>query len=151
MRYMNRRRFLSALSRSSLATALIVAAGQVLRFLSYQPAGAPPTVFSVGRPEDYPPDELVYVDVARAYVGRDAQGLYALDAVCTHLGCLVEKSNKRGFVCPCHESRFDAAGRVVAGPATQPLRPLHLRYDGEQGLLFVDRSETVAPAARLAV
>jgi len=148
---MNRRGFLVALSRGSLATAVIVAFGQVVRFLSYRPADGPATVFAVGRPEDYAPGSLVYVSEAQAYVGCNAQGLYALDAVCTHLGCLVERGAKGGFVCPCHESRFDAAGQVLAGPAGQPLRALRLWFDGEQGLLFVDRSETVAPAARLAV
>lgn len=151
MNRMNRRRFLSVLSRSSLGMALAVALGQVLRFLSYQPPSASPTVLPAGRPEDYPPGTLAYVHEAKAYVGCDAQGLFALDAVCTHLGCLVERGDKDGFRCPCHESRFDAAGRVLAGPATQPLRPLRLRYDAEQGVLFVDRSEAVAPAARLTV
>ncbi len=148
---MNRRGFLVVLSRGSLATAVALVAGQVARFLSYQPAGAPPTVFPVGRLEDHPTGTLVYVSEAQAYVGCDAQGLYALDAVCPHLGCLVERSEKGGFVCPCHASRFDPAGRVLAGPAGQPLRPLRLWLDGEQGLLFVDRSETVAPTARLTV
>ncbi len=148
---MNRRKFLAALAHGSLTTAVLAAAGQVMRFLSFQPPSASATVFTVGRPEDYPLDGLVYVVAARAYIGRDAQGLYALDAVCTHLGCLVEKNAKGGFVCPCHESRFDPGGRVTAGPATQPLRPLRLWFDAEQGLLFVDRSAPVAPAARLAV
>lgn len=147
---MNRRRFLSAISRGSLVAAVVAAAGQVMRFLSYQPPSASITVFVAGRPEDYRPDGLIYVEEARAYVGRDAQGLYALDAVCTHLGCLVGREDKGGFVCPCHNSRFDVVGQVLAGPAAQPLRPLRLRFDQERGLLFVDRAETVAPTARLA-
>ncbi|MGQ9491219.1 MAG: QcrA and Rieske domain-containing protein [Anaerolineae bacterium] len=148
---MNRRRFLSAISRDSLVAAVIAAAGQAIRFLSYQPPSASATVFAAGRPEDYRPDGLIYVEEARAYVGRDAQGLYALDAVCTHLGCLVGREDKGGFVCPCHNSRFDVAGQVLTGPAAQPLRPLRLWFDQERGLLFVDRAETVAPTARLAL
>lgn len=150
-RRITRRRFLIAVTHGSLATALVAAAYQVVRFLAYQPPSVSNTVFAVGRPEDYPPGALVYVGEARAYIGHDPGGLYALDAVCSHLGCLVEKGDKAGFVCPCHDSRFDVYGQVMAGPAAQPLRPLCLRFDQDQGQLFIDRSEMVAPTARLAL
>lgn len=34
---------------------------------------------------------------------------------CTHLGCEVALSNKKGigFACPCHQSEYDQAGRVL--------------------------------------
>ncbi len=38
--------------------------------------------------------------------------------VCTHLGCvprLAAAQGAGGYVCPCHGSRFDLAGRVVSG------------------------------------
>ena len=43
---------------------------------------------------------------------------YALNAVCTHLGCVVpwnKAANK--FICPYHESQFDETGKVIRGPA----------------------------------
>ena len=40
---------------------------------------------------------------------------------CTHLGCGVVKQDN-GFKCPCHQSDYDAAGRVVEGAAA----PLNL-------------------------
>ena len=51
--------------------------------------------------------------------------IMVLTAVCTHLGCIPELKSAddatlgagmlSGFVCPCHGSRFDAAGRVLKG------------------------------------
>lgn len=146
---MNRRRFLNTLIRGSLAAAVIAALGQVVRFLSYQPPDTTQTVFPVGQAASYPPDSLDYAAEAQAYIGHDDLGLYALDAVCPHLGCLVEPAAKGGFVCPCHESRFDAYGGLVHGPATQPLRALHLSLDQGQDQLLVDRSKPVEPSTRL--
>lgn len=144
-----RRRFFTLVAHGSLLTVAIAAASQVVRFLAFQPPSTISTIFPVGRPEDYPPNLLVYVPEARAYVGRDEAGFYAIDAVCPHLGCLVEHQAKGGFVCPCHASRFDAAGVALNGPATQPLQALHLWFDQEQGQLSLDRAKRVEPAARL--
>jgi len=145
----NRRRFLTLVAQGSLTAAALAAVGQVVRFLSFQPPNSTTTIVPVGQPDIYPRDSLVYVAEARAYVGHDMEGFYAVDAVCPHLGCLVERGEKGGFICPCHDSRFDAEGRLLAGPATQPLRYLHLWLDREQGQLFVDRAEPVEPAMRL--
>jgi len=52
--------------------------------------------------------------------------------VCTHLGCVPQKRAEEGkatvgewwtggFICPCHQSSFDYAGRVVRGPAPRDL------------------------------
>jgi Rieske Fe-S protein len=51
---------------------------------------------------------------------RDADGVFAISRVCTHLGCLV-KSEADGFHCPCHGSRFSPNGSVVKGPAPKAL------------------------------
>ena len=43
---------------------------------------------------------------------------YGLNAVCTHLGCVVpwnKAENK--FKCPCHGSQYNAEGKVIRGPA----------------------------------
>jgi Rieske Fe-S protein len=46
----------------------------------------------------------------------------AIEAVCTHEGCTVNGADGAVYVCPCHGSRYDRAGHVVAGPATASLR-----------------------------
>jgi len=49
-------------------------------------------------------------------------GYAALDATCTHLGCLVAFSARSKEVeCPCHGSSFATSGAVTGGPATTPL------------------------------
>jgi len=43
---------------------------------------------------------------------------YAINAVCTHLGCVVPwNTAEKKFICPCHGSQYNDQGRVVRGPA----------------------------------
>lgn len=46
----------------------------------------------------------------------------AIDAVCSHQSCTVTGAADTVYVCPCHGSRYDRSGRVLAGPATAALR-----------------------------
>ncbi|MBI3267589.1 MAG: Rieske (2Fe-2S) protein [Planctomycetes bacterium] len=63
-------------------------------------------------------------------------GLVAVSAICTHLGCLVRWSDKDGEIrCPCHGGRFDAAGKVLGGPVAGPLAPVPVREEG--GLIVI--------------
>ena len=72
---------------------------------------------------------VLVVEGERLAVSRDAKGtLFAVSAVCTHMGCLVRWNDaERSWDCPCHGSRFDASGRVLDGPASRDLEPRTLR------------------------
>lgn len=51
-----------------------------------------------------------------------ANEIYALSAICTHLGCIVKWEESKGeLICPCHAARFDLRGNVLGGPAPSPL------------------------------
>ena len=43
--------------------------------------------------------------------------------VCTHLGCipLGFQGDYGGWLCPCHGSQYDTAGRIRKGPAPENL------------------------------
>lgn len=52
----------------------------------------------------------------------DAGAVHAVEATCSHLGCIVGFNDaERTWECPCHGSRFDIDGAVLQGPALRPL------------------------------
>ncbi len=59
-------------------------------------------------------------------------GYTALSSICTHRACTVDVEGAQ-LVCPCHGSIFDRTGRVLKGPAREPLRsfPLTATPGGE--------------------
>ena len=65
---------------------------------------------------------------------RAAEGIAGYSAICTHAGCIISEYRARQGVlfCRCHGSMFSptAGGRVLVGPAKQPLAALPLRAEG---------------------
>jgi Rieske Fe-S protein len=68
------------------------------------------------------------VVIGSAWIRRTGdQQVEAFSAVCPHLGCTIGwDAAKKNFLCPCHDSRFDAAGTRMTGPAERGLDPLPL-------------------------
>lgn len=142
-----RRAFLAAALNLSWIAPLLIALGQAVRFLKFAVPAGEATTFDLGRPGAFP----AYLPDGRVWVMKDVGGLYALDAVCTHLGCIVTAGHipDVAFECPCHGSRFGQDGALLRGPATVPLRHLRLARDVD-GQLLVDRSQAVDAGFRLA-
>ncbi len=46
----------------------------------------------------------------------------AVEAVCSHEGCTINGADGDTYVCPCHGSRYNRSGQVLAGPARASLR-----------------------------
>jgi cytochrome b6-f complex iron-sulfur subunit len=56
-------------------------------------------------------------------IARTNEGAFqAIDAVCTHEGCTINSADGATYVCPCHGSRYNRNGQVLAGPARSNLR-----------------------------
>ncbi len=102
----------------------------------------PPSAFKAGFPSDYIVGEVSekYKDDYRVWIIREADGFYALSAICTHLGCTprwLESENK--FKCPCHGSGFRKSGINFEGPAPRPLERLKITL-GDDGQILIDRN-----------
>ncbi|MFN6538578.1 MAG: Rieske 2Fe-2S domain-containing protein [Nostoc sp. EkiNYC01] len=70
---------------------------------------------------------------------------YAIDPICTHLGCTVEWNLEANhFICPCHGSQYDSQGRVVHGPAKRSL-PLITVVVKQNQIRLVDRKPAIDP------
>lgn len=61
---------------------------------------------------------------------------YALDAGCTHAGCVVTAYDnfEEAILCPCHGSAYAIDGTVLAGPAVSPLARMAITFDGQNAL-----------------
>jgi glycine/D-amino acid oxidase-like deaminating enzyme/nitrite reductase/ring-hydroxylating ferredoxin subunit len=66
---------------------------------------------------------LVSLDGDEVAAYRDPSGtVYAVSPICTHMKCKVHwNAVETTWDCPCHGSRFSPDGRVVCGPAIEPL------------------------------
>ncbi len=119
-----------------------------IRFMFPNVRVEPPTRFKVGRPEDYASGQVetkykaqhgIWV-VRHEYEGQSQ--IYALRAVCTHLGCTPNwLEAEQRFKCPCHGSGFYKDGVNFEGPAPRPLErfAIHVADDGQ---LEVDTSRS---------
>ena len=59
----------------------------------------------------------------------------AVSPICTHLGCTVEIEQAR-LVCPCHGSTYDREGRVLRGPAEEPLASYRVALTSDDVLVI---------------
>jgi len=104
----------------------------------------PSPIVNAGNPETYALGTVTQDLQSGIYIVHGPEGLYAMSAVCTHLGCLTAWKPELGIVaCPCHGSKFRRDGSKIEGPAPRPLRWLKA-WLGDEGDLLVDRSEELA-------
>jgi cytochrome b6-f complex iron-sulfur subunit len=134
----DRRDFLTRVGVGACAAAAVGSGLVTLDFLKPKVLFEPPTTFRAGDPGDYPEGTIRFNKEKKAYVVGGPGGVFALSAVCTHLGCITRfLSDQNIIACPCHGSRFDLEGNVVEGPAPRPLPWLQVATD-PSGLLVVD-------------
>jgi cytochrome b6-f complex iron-sulfur subunit len=102
----------------------------------------PPATFKAGFPGDFPLGEVSekYKRDFRTWIIRSDEGLYAIFAKCTHLGCTPRwLATENKFKCPCHGSGFYKTGVNFEGPAPRALDRYRVTL-GEDGQIVVDRS-----------
>ena len=138
----NRRRFTTA-GVGSLAIAGIGSAVFGYEFLSPNALYEPSPIVDAGKPERYPPGSVTPDAQSGLYVVHGPEGIYALTAVCTHLGCVTAWRPELDMVaCPCHGSKFHIDGVKIEGPAPRPL-PWLKAWLNDEGNLMIDRSEAL--------
>jgi cytochrome b6-f complex iron-sulfur subunit len=137
----NRRQAFVQLGVGSLCVAGAGATVFGYEFLSPNVLYEPSPIVNAGKPGRYPPGSVTQDLQSGIYIVHGPEGIYALSAVCTHLGCLTAWKPELGIVaCPCHGSKFNRDGSKIEGPAPRPLRWLQASLSDE-GDLLVDRSQ----------
>jgi cytochrome b6-f complex iron-sulfur subunit len=104
----------------------------------------PPTSFKVGNPEDFQSGvvDTRFVDKYGVWIVNDQGKIYALIAICTHLGCppaWLDTQNK--FKCPCHGSGYYKSGVNFEGPTPRPLERARIFVSPDDGQIVVDKSQ----------
>ena len=99
-----------------------------------------PRFLEAGKVEDFKVGvvDRRFLSSHKVWIVRTREGIYALYARCTHLGCTpawVETVKK--FKCPCHGSGFAMDGTTLEGPAPTPLERFPVSLDSK-GVLVVD-------------
>ena len=119
-----------------------VTGASLLGFLYPNAMKIPPSVFSLGRPEEVLSREgKSYVPKQKIFVETKNSQVRVQTAVCTHLGCTVNMV-ETGYSCPCHGSTYDTYGRNTGGPAPLPLVYFSV-FKGASGDIMVDKSKTI--------
>jgi len=136
----DRREFFVKMGLGSLGIAAAGTAAFGYQFLSPNVLYEPSPIVNMGKPASYALDSVTLDVDARIFVVHGAEGFFALNAVCTHLGCLTAwKPEIDTIACPCHGSKFTREGVKKEGPAPKPLPWLRM-WLSEDGELMVDRS-----------
>jgi cytochrome b6-f complex iron-sulfur subunit len=119
-----------------------------VRFLFPNVLAEPPSTIKVGLPSNYEPEEVserfkaewgFWIVRSTRYDGQDV--IYALQSVCTHLGCPPNwLAAEQKFKCPCHGSGFYVSGINFEGPAPRPLERFKVAL-ADDGQIQVDKSQ----------
>jgi nitrite reductase/ring-hydroxylating ferredoxin subunit len=72
------------------------------------------------------------VDVPIAVAHLEQGKFMAITAVCSHMATTLNYNSLNGTLdCPAHGSSFELDGRVINGPAKEPLRLMVTEFDGQ--------------------
>lgn len=137
----SRRDFLGLAAFGAAILASIGTLAGSLRFVKADVYSEESKKFKIGKIENFPLGTTRKIDDKNVFIFSDDNGLFAISAICTHLGCIVS-SAEFGFQCPCHGSQFNRDGNVIGGPAPRPLEWFEIRQEVD-GTLFIDAGKAV--------
>ena len=146
-----RRKFLTMLGLGIGWTGVMGALGGTgvgaLRFMFPNVTYEPPTVFKIGKPEEYGMGVDNRLKKERQiWVVRNERGMYVMVAICRHLGCTPNWfGDQQRFRCPCHGSIYDTMGNVVGGPAPRTLWRAGVSLDPVDGQIVVNFTQRQDP------
>jgi cytochrome b6-f complex iron-sulfur subunit len=148
---LDRRAFFVRMGLGSLSIAAAGTAAFAYQYLSPNVLFEPSPIVNAGKPEGYPVNSVTLDANSGVYLIHAQEGLFALSAICTHLGCLTAWKPELGSIaCPCHGSKFsvfdakNTPGQKIEGPAPKPL-PWLRTWVSDEGDLMVDRSTNIRP------
>ncbi len=139
----SRRDFFSYAGWASFMASLGLSSAYFLRLLYPRVLFEPSPIFKAGKPGDYTVGEVStrWVKDQRVWLVRDQEGIYAVLALCTHLGCTPRwLRSESKYKCPCHGSGFTMEGVNFEGPAPRALERLKIAL-GPDGQIIVDKSK----------
>lgn len=140
-----RRRFCQAAGFSACALATGGAGMLSVDFLRPRVLFEPPTRVKLGPVDSVGVGAVIADEVHRLFVIRKQDGFRALSSICSHLGCITRyRPDDRIIACPCHGSRFNLDGEVLAGPAPRPLQQFEMALSDE-GEIIVETALEVPP------
>ena len=134
-----RRKFLGAVSWLSFLGAVHVALGAFVRFMYPRVLFEPSSIFKAGFPNEYQVGDVSerFIESNRVWIVREADGFYAVLAICTHLGCTPKwlKAEQK-FKCPCHGSGYYKNSVNFEGPAPRPMEHLKIWFSDDKQIMI---------------
>lgn len=140
-KWISRRDFLGLASLGAVILSSFTALAGILRLTKPNVYYEESQKFKIGKPENFPVGLVKNLEDQKVFIFSDTDGLHAISKTCTHLGCLVALTDS-GFQCPCHGSKYNREGKVIAGPAPRPLPWLEIT-ESVDGTLVVDAAKEV--------
>ena len=137
-----------AVAWTSFTVGCVAFTQMMIRFMFPNVLAEPPSTIKVGLPSNFEPEEVnerfkadwgFWIVRSTRFNGQDI--LYALQSVCTHLGCPPNwLAGEQKFKCPCHGSGFYISGINFEGPAPRPLERFKVTL-ADDGQIIVDKSQ----------
>lgn len=136
-----RRDWLGLAGTGSAAAAILFSTAGMLRLPKPRVLPDVLSLVRLGNAGQFPPGTVTPLPAEKVCVVSSDEGIGVISLVCTHLGCVVNKT-EAGFDCPCHGSKFGPKGEVRQGPAPRPL-PWLTVSQAPDGSLLVDVGKEV--------